>query len=124
MSGNSPDPEKNFYFAFTKVNKVIFDNVTRLTLAGFIGQVGVTVDNVTIMVISGFLYFLVTFNAFLDVFFLSDHVSSYLRSKGIELWVKWLLMIFFIVVVMSVYWMFISPAMNDVFDYYFSVAKK
>ncbi|UZH10457.1 hypothetical protein OM794_01440 [Halomonas sp. BDJS001] len=77
MDKKEIDHQLLIFEKLSKINKSVFDYVTRITLAGLLNQIGETVGNTTIKVVAYVLFSLIVLQVIFSTYKLSDYVNGF-----------------------------------------------
>lgn len=97
--------------------KSVFDNVTKLTLAGFLLEVGEYSSRLYVIVIAIFLLLLLVVNVALDLSRLIDKISSYVLERRMGNVSRAIICILSIVLTYSFVDYIVFPIIGDVIGY-------
>lgn len=112
------DKEKEIYEKFKILSKCIFENLTKLTLVGFLLQMAKAVSSDSILAIALLLSIWVVVDIALDLYMLFKYLSyPVLRKRLGAFWNVTIFVVFFLIA-LSFYFFIVLPFMGDVFKYY------
>ncbi|MCA8865600.1 hypothetical protein [Halomonas sp. SBBP1] len=123
MDKKEIDHQLLIFEKLSKINKSVFDYVTRITLAGLLNQIGETVGNTTIKVVAYVLFSLIVLQVIFSTYKLSDYVNGFLRERVASSWLFWFVFVFVTAVLMWLIHFFLIPAIGEVFKYYAELVK-